>query len=171
MRCCAQQNELKKTKETLFRLATNLRQLPERYSMSVSVVHFREWSVINPLPSPPPPPHLLLLLLPLSTAQLLEPFCRDHDIRVLGGDHQGGGVVVTSELEDPPGLYEKVSQCVCVCVCKPYTSIFFLYCFHSLSSSTPPISSSSCSTIISSIISSSCHFFLLLRWSTCYLSG
>ena len=56
-----------------------------------------------------------------STAQLLEPFCREHDIRVFGdierpaaashpvnAMHQTGGVVVTSDIEDPPGLYEKV---------------------------------------------------------------
>lgn len=66
--------------------------------------------------------HVLLTLHVYSTAQLLEPFCREHDIRVLGGDldrqtanhpggilHQTTGMVITSDLEDPPGLYEKVT--------------------------------------------------------------
>ena len=58
-----------------------------------------------------------------STAQLLEPFCRDHDIQVSlitsemdrnpavhpASMHSGTAVSTAgSELEDPPGLYEKV---------------------------------------------------------------
>lgn len=62
----------------------------------------------------------------ISTAQLLEPFCRENDIRVsvLGPEidnrhsnmhsnmmHQASTPTVTGgELEDPPGLYEKVSR-------------------------------------------------------------
>ena len=63
------------------------------------------------------------LLVTLSTAQLLEPFCREHGIsmpaalsgeldRAPGGHpsmmHQNVGSL-THNLEDPPGLYEKVS--------------------------------------------------------------
>ena len=68
---------------------------------------------------------MYILLLTDSTAQLLEPFCRENDIRVsmLGSDidrqsgmhsvmhHSTTGPMVSStggELEDPPGLYEKV---------------------------------------------------------------
>ena len=60
-----------------------------------------------------------------STAQLLEPFCREYDIRVsgLGSDIDGRPSSIHTnavqhattptvssggELEDPPGLYEKV---------------------------------------------------------------
>ena len=76
----------------------------------------------------------LYLTLPLySTAQLLEPFCREHDIRVsvLGPEidgrpsslhsnvmHHATTPTVSSggELEDPPGLYEKVSLLSLICV-------------------------------------------------------
>lgn len=65
-----------------------------------------------------------MLYYDFSTAQLLEPFCRDHDIQVSliaaemernptvhsGSLHSGPpGSSAGGELEDPPGLYEKVS--------------------------------------------------------------
>ena len=88
--------------------------------------------------------HLCTYATPLSvssSAQLLEPFKLEHGIGAVGGAISGSGAMpelervpgaapsimaqgvlgATTELEDPPGLYEKVSLTVhsyCMYVCE-----------------------------------------------------
>lgn len=102
----------------LFRLAANLHQLPERFVYNVILPYLQTY-----------PTYYLyvcsVLIVQRSTAQLLEPFCREYDIRMslLGPEiegrpstihpnvmHHAPTPTVSSggELEDPPGLYEKV---------------------------------------------------------------
>ena len=114
------QKELLKTKEALFHLATNLRQLPDRYMyIHTTMLDYRKYAHT----------HTHTHTHTHSSAQLLEPFKLEHGIGSVGGalsssagaipdlERAPGGATSmmaqgvlgpNTELEDPPGLYEKV---------------------------------------------------------------